>query len=80
MTVRINAFQWDRNNLMHLEAAHPHISLDDLMDIVEGAPVYLKTRRDRYGKMVYAARRGNLTVLFNLLPGNIVRIFSVREG
>jgi uncharacterized DUF497 family protein len=80
MTVQIRGFQWDEHNLAHLDLAHPQIGLDDLEDIVREASAYAKTRRDRYGRMVYTAKRENLTVLFNLLPGNVVRIFSVREG
>lgn len=77
MTIRVRRFEWDEANVDHLELAHPHISLEDLEEIVITASGYVKVRRDRYGKMVYAASRGALVVQFNILPGNIVRIFSV---
>lgn len=77
MTITVGGFEWDDTNVDHIELAHPHISLDDLEEIVATASEYAKVRRDRYGKMVYAASRGNMVVLFNVLSGNIVRIFSV---
>ena len=80
MTILIREFEWDDDNVRHLEEAHPHISQDDLEDIVSDARLYSKMGRDRFGKMVYGVRRGNLTVLFNILPGNRARVFSVREG
>ena len=77
MTILVRDFEWDEDNLRHLEEAHPHISLADLEDIITEAGEYAKMGKDRFGKMVYAATRGNLTVLFNILPGSRVRVFTV---
>ncbi len=79
MSIHIEGFEWDADNVAHLEHAHPHISLELLEDIVRGAKQYAARRSDRYGKKVYAARQGKLLVLFNLKPGSIARIFSVHE-
>ena len=75
----IAEFEWDEYNLGHLQSAHPHISPDLLEDVVREAKRYRQLGKDRYGKTVYAARRGKLTVLFNIKLNRIVRIFSVRE-
>lgn len=79
MTIRVSRFEWDEGNVGHLEVAHPNVSLDDLEQIVLGAKRYFKAREDSRGNMVYTARRGNLAAYFNIKPGNVVRIFSVRE-
>ncbi len=79
MTIRVSRFEWDEGNLDHLEIAHPNVSLDDLEQIVLSARRYFKVREDSRGNMVYTARRGNLVAYFNIRPGGVVRIFSVRE-
>lgn len=79
MSISIQGFEWDEYNLGHLEAAHPHISLDLLEDIVLSSKQYAVLGHDRYGKRIFAARKGRLLVLFNLKRGGIARVFSVHE-
>lgn len=79
MSVDVEDFEWDADNVTHLEHAHPSIPLDLLEDIVLNAKQYSARRSDRFGKKVYGARQGGLLVLFNLKPGRIARIFSVHE-
>ena len=79
MTIKVGGFEWDEANVDHIELAHPHISLDDLQSVVLAAKKYFRIGEDQYGKAVYTARQGNLVVYFNIKPGAMVRIFSVRE-
>ena len=79
MSIKIIDFEWDEYNLGHLQRAHPHLDAELLEDIVREAKKYTQLGKDRYGKTVYAARRGKLTVLFNIKRNRMVRIFSVRE-
>ena len=69
----------DEYNLGHLQQAHPHLDPELLEEIVREAKRYIQLGKDRYGKMVYGARRGRLTVLFKIKRNRIVRIFSVRK-
>ncbi|MBI3923087.1 MAG: hypothetical protein HY318_16825 [Armatimonadetes bacterium] len=79
MSVKISRFEWDRYNVSHLTRAHPEYDLELLREIVERAKSYLDFGYDRFGRRVLGVRRGKVTVLFNLKPGRVARIFSVRE-
>ena len=79
MSIDIRGFEWDEYNIAHLRERHPDIALDDLEEIVLEAKQYVRGCVDRYGKVAYAARRGNLQVWFNVKKGRIARIYSVRE-
>ena len=79
MSITIVDFEWDEYNLGHLQQAHPHLDPELLEDIVREAKRYIQLGKDRYGKTVYGARRGKLTVLFNIKRNRMVRIFSVKE-
>ena len=80
MSVEIDEFEWDEHNMGHLQAAHPHIDLKLLEDIMRQAKRYSQHGQDRFGKTVYSARGHGLRVLFNLKPGRMARIFSVRKA
>ena len=79
MSIRIAGFEWDEFNLSHLEHAHPHLDRNMLEEIVSNAKGYVNYGRDKYGRNIYAVRRGRLLVLFNIRSGRLARIFSVRE-
>jgi hypothetical protein len=79
MSIKITAFEWDEFNTSHLEQAHPDLDRNMLEEIVSNAKEYVSYGKDRYGKKIYAVRRGRLVVLFNIKPGRVARIFSIRE-
>jgi len=80
LSIKIRRFEWDRYNIQHLKERHPEYDIELLEEIVRTAKRYRRWGKDRYGKRVYAARRGNLIVLFNLKKNQTARIFSVREA
>jgi hypothetical protein len=80
MSITVSEFEWDEYNVKHLQAAHPHIDPDLLEAIVREAKRYSQHGRDRMGKKIYSARGHGLQVFFNLKPGRIARIFSVRTA
>ena len=79
MSVKIVDFEWDEHNVGHIQQAHSHIDLEMLEDIVRQSKNYVRLGEDRFGKTVYAAKRGGLMVLFNIKSGSIARIFSVKR-
>jgi hypothetical protein len=79
MSIDILGFEWDEHNLSHLRERHPDISVEVLEEIVLEAKRYVRGSTDRYGKVAYGARRGDLQVWFNIKKGGVARIFSVRE-
>jgi len=78
MAITITEFEWDEFNTGHLQAAHPHIDLEMLEMIVENSKRWKAEGRDRFGKKVYSVVSHGLRVYFNVKPGRIARIFSVR--
>jgi hypothetical protein len=79
MSITVLRFEWDEFNLRSLEAAHPHVDLEMLEAIVQEAKAWRAEGRDRFGKKVYSAAGHGWRVYFNVKPGRIARIFSVRE-
>ncbi|MBI1923385.1 hypothetical protein HYR99_03950 [Candidatus Poribacteria bacterium] len=79
MSIKILRFEWDGYNVEHLKQRHPAYDLELLEEIVRMAKTYKRFGVDRYGKTVYGAKRGNLTVLFNLKKNRTARIFSIHE-
>lgn len=79
MSITIVDFEWDEYNLLLLQQTHSHLDPELLEDIVRQPKRCMQLGKHRYGKMVYGATRGRLTVLFNIKRNRIVRIFSVKE-
>jgi len=50
-----------------------------LEEIVRRGKRYTKHGLDRFGKMVYSTTGHGWRVYFNIKPGRMIRIFSVRK-
>ena len=70
--MRINDFEWDEGNSLHLELGHG-ISQEEVEEVFADIPFFRKTKKEHYVVFGPTFEGRYLTIVFELKPKGLVR-------
>ncbi len=70
--MRINDFEWDVNNSLHLELGHG-IGQDEAEEVFANVPFFRKTKKGHYAVFGPTLEGRYLTIVFELKPRGLAR-------
>ena len=73
--MRIQDFEWDEGNVLHLELGHG-VKPEEAEEVFVSMPLFRKTKRGHYVAMGPTLEGRYLTVVFELKKGGIARVIT----
>ena len=70
--MRINDFEWDEGNALHLQLGHG-IELEEAEEVFAKKPVFRKTKKGHYAVFGQTLEGRYLAIVFALKPGGVAR-------
>jgi uncharacterized DUF497 family protein len=70
--VRINDFEWDEGNALHLQLGHG-IEPEEAEEVFAKRPVFRKMKKGHYAVFGQTLEGRYLTIVFALNPGGVAR-------